>query len=101
MRPDVEVRGFQLIQNPRPAKPGRAQLESQPAVDAVAHGPAALEQRTRPPCGVAKRVTPRGRISVWTEYEDVNPITKGDPDENPPHTLEELDVLIPGTVLQP
>jgi NAD(P)-dependent dehydrogenase (short-subunit alcohol dehydrogenase family) len=40
-----------------------------------------------------------GRVSVWSEYEDVNTITKGDPDENPPYTLEELDVLVPGTVL--
>ena len=42
-----------------------------------------------------------GRISVWSDYEDLNPITKGDPDENPPYTLDELDELMPGTVLQP
>lgn len=40
-----------------------------------------------------------GRISVWSEYEDRGTITKGDPDENPPYTLEELDVLVPGTVM--
>lgn len=42
-----------------------------------------------------------GRISVWSDYEDLNPITKGDPDQNPPYTLDELDELMPGTVLQP
>ena len=41
-----------------------------------------------------------GKISVWSEYEDINTITKGDPYKNPPYTLAELDVLIPGTVLK-
>jgi NAD(P)-dependent dehydrogenase (short-subunit alcohol dehydrogenase family) len=41
-----------------------------------------------------------GKISVWSEYEDINTITKGDPYENDPYTLEELDVLLPGTVLK-
>lgn len=40
-----------------------------------------------------------GKISTWTEYEDTGTISKGDPDENPPYTLDELDVLVPGTVL--
>lgn len=40
-----------------------------------------------------------GRVSVWSEYEDKGTITKGDPNENPPYTLDELDVLVPGTVL--
>ncbi|OPX12473.1 SDR family NAD(P)-dependent oxidoreductase [Mycobacterium sp. AT1] len=40
-----------------------------------------------------------GRVSVWSEYEDRNTITKGDPYENDPYTLEELDELIPNTVL--
>jgi NAD(P)-dependent dehydrogenase (short-subunit alcohol dehydrogenase family) len=40
-----------------------------------------------------------GKISVWTDYEDIGTITKGDPDENPPYTLDELDVLVPSTVL--
>ena len=41
-----------------------------------------------------------GRISVWSEYEDQGAVSKGDPDENPPYTLEELDVLVPGTILK-
>jgi NAD(P)-dependent dehydrogenase (short-subunit alcohol dehydrogenase family) len=41
-----------------------------------------------------------GRISVWSEYADQNTITKGDPDENAPYTLDELDILVPGTVLK-
>ena len=41
-----------------------------------------------------------GKVSVWSEYKDLNTITKGDPHENPPYTLEELDVLVPGTVLK-
>lgn len=41
-----------------------------------------------------------GRVSVWSEYGDLNTISKGDPDENPPYTLEELDLLVPGTVLK-
>jgi len=41
-----------------------------------------------------------GKISIWSEYQDLNTITKGDPYENPPYTLDELDVLIPGTVLK-
>ncbi|MFB9406481.1 SDR family NAD(P)-dependent oxidoreductase [Pseudarthrobacter polychromogenes] len=40
-----------------------------------------------------------GRVSVWSEYKDLNTISKGDPYENDPYTLEELDVLVPGTVL--
>jgi NAD(P)-dependent dehydrogenase (short-subunit alcohol dehydrogenase family) len=40
-----------------------------------------------------------GRVSVWSDYEDRNTITKGDPYENAPYTLEELDELIPDTVL--
>lgn len=40
-----------------------------------------------------------GRISVWSEFEDRGTISKGDPDENPPYTLEELDRLVPSTVL--
>lgn len=40
-----------------------------------------------------------GKVSIWSEYEDLNTISKGDPYENDPYTLDELDVLIPGTVL--
>ena len=40
-----------------------------------------------------------GRVSVWSEMGDLNTISKGDPDEFPPYTVEELDVLVPGTVL--
>lgn len=40
-----------------------------------------------------------GRVSIWSEYEDRNTITKGDPYENAPYTLEELDDLVPNTVL--
>ncbi len=41
-----------------------------------------------------------GRISIWSEYEDRNTISKGDPYQNAPFTLDELDELIPGTVLR-
>ena len=41
-----------------------------------------------------------GKISVWSEYEDLNTIFRGDPYVNPPYTLDELDVLVPGTVLK-
>jgi NAD(P)-dependent dehydrogenase (short-subunit alcohol dehydrogenase family) len=41
-----------------------------------------------------------GRVSVWSESEDQGTISKGDPFENDPYTLEELDVLVPGTVLK-
>ena len=41
-----------------------------------------------------------GKISVWSEYEDLNTISKGDPYENAPYTLYELDLLIPGIVLR-
>jgi len=41
-----------------------------------------------------------GRVSVWSESEDLGTISKGDPYENDPYTLEELDVLVPGTVLK-
>ena len=41
-----------------------------------------------------------GRVSVWSESEDQGTISKGDPYENDPYTLEELDVLVPGTVLK-
>lgn len=41
-----------------------------------------------------------GKVAVWSDYEDINTISKGDPDENPPFTLDELDVLVPGTVLK-
>lgn len=41
-----------------------------------------------------------GKVSVWSEYEDKNTITKGDPDENLPYTLDELDELIPNKVLK-
>lgn len=40
-----------------------------------------------------------GTISVWSEYQDLNPISKGDPEENTPYELDELDELVPGTVL--
>jgi NAD(P)-dependent dehydrogenase (short-subunit alcohol dehydrogenase family) len=40
-----------------------------------------------------------GKISVWSEYEDLNTISKGDPHENAPYTLQELDGLVPGQVL--
>jgi len=40
-----------------------------------------------------------GRVSVWSESEDLGTISKGDPYENDPYTLDELDVLVPGTVL--
>ena len=32
---------------------------------------------------------------MWSEYEDLNTISKGDPYENDPYTLEELDDLVP------
>lgn len=41
-----------------------------------------------------------GRVSIWSEYTDINMITKGDPDKNLPYTLEELDVLVPGMVMK-
>ena len=41
-----------------------------------------------------------GKISVWSEYEDLNTITKGDPYENAPYTLDELDELVPNIVLK-
>lgn len=41
-----------------------------------------------------------GKVSVWSEYQDLNTISKGDPYENDPYTLDELDVLVPGTVLK-
>ncbi len=41
-----------------------------------------------------------GKISIWSEYEDLNTITKGDPYETEPYTLDELDELIPGTVVK-
>lgn len=52
--------------------------------------------------GVSGRVfhASGGKLSVWSEYEDRNIISKGDPCTNPPFTLDELDVLIPGTVLK-
>lgn len=40
-----------------------------------------------------------GKISVWSEYEDLNTITKGDPYENAPYSLDELDELVPGRIL--
>ncbi len=40
-----------------------------------------------------------GKVSVWSEYEDINTISKGDPYENDPYTLDELDILIPTKVL--
>ena len=40
-----------------------------------------------------------GKVSVWSEYEDCNTISKGDPYENDPYTLEELDDLVPNTIL--
>ncbi|WP_216915825.1 SDR family NAD(P)-dependent oxidoreductase [Nocardia noduli] len=40
-----------------------------------------------------------GRISVWSDYEDLNTISKGDPYENAPYSLDELDELVPGAVL--
>ncbi len=40
-----------------------------------------------------------GKISVWSDYEDLNTITKGDPYENAPYTLEELDELVPSQIL--
>ena len=40
-----------------------------------------------------------GNVSVWSEYEDLNTISKGDPYDNPPFTLEELDHLVPDRVL--
>jgi NAD(P)-dependent dehydrogenase (short-subunit alcohol dehydrogenase family) len=40
-----------------------------------------------------------GKVSVWSDYEDQGTISKGDPYENDPYTLDELDVLVPGTVL--
>lgn len=42
-----------------------------------------------------------GRVSVWRDYEDINTISKGDPYENDPYTLDELDELVPGTILAP
>jgi NAD(P)-dependent dehydrogenase (short-subunit alcohol dehydrogenase family) len=41
-----------------------------------------------------------GKISIWSEYEDINTISKGDPYENAPYTLDELDILIPNMVLK-
>ena len=41
-----------------------------------------------------------GKVSVWSEYQDLNTITKGDPTENVPYSLEELDELVPGTILK-
>jgi NAD(P)-dependent dehydrogenase (short-subunit alcohol dehydrogenase family) len=41
-----------------------------------------------------------GKVSVWTDYEDVNTISKGDPYENAPWTLEELDKLVPGQLVR-
>ncbi len=41
-----------------------------------------------------------GRVSVWSEMGDRNTISKGDPDETEPYTLEELDLLVLGTVLK-
>lgn len=51
--------------------------------------------------GVSGRVfhSGGGKISVWSNYEDLNTISKGDPYENDPYTLSELDELIPGQVL--
>lgn len=40
-----------------------------------------------------------GRISIWSEMADLNTITKGDPDQNAPYTLDELDELVPTKVL--
>lgn len=40
-----------------------------------------------------------GKISVWSEYEDLNTITKGDPHKNAPYSLDELDELVPGRIL--
>ncbi|WP_406283396.1 SDR family NAD(P)-dependent oxidoreductase [Streptomyces sp. NBC_00209] len=53
-------------------------------------------------CDVSGRVfhSGGGKISVWSEYEDLNTISKGDPYENPPYTLDELDDLVPGQVLR-
>jgi NAD(P)-dependent dehydrogenase (short-subunit alcohol dehydrogenase family) len=52
--------------------------------------------------GVAGKVfhSGGGRISVWSDYEDLNTITKGDPYENDPYTLEELDDLVPNKILR-
>ena len=44
----VESAALQLVQNPHPAKPGRAELEFQAAADAVAHRPAGGKERARP-----------------------------------------------------
>ena len=41
-----------------------------------------------------------GNVSVWSDYEDLNTISKGDPYENAPWTLEELDDLVPGHILK-
>ena len=48
--------------------------------------------------GVSGRVfhSGGGKVSVWSEYEDTNTISKGDPYENPPFTLDELDERVPG-----
>ncbi len=56
---------------------------------------------TQEAAGVSGRVfhSGGGRISVWSEYEDTGTITKGDPYENAPYTLDELDELVPGQVL--
>jgi NAD(P)-dependent dehydrogenase (short-subunit alcohol dehydrogenase family) len=40
-----------------------------------------------------------GKVSVWSEYEDRNTISKGDPYENDPYTLEDLDDLVPNRIL--
>ena len=43
---DVVVASVQLVQNPHPPEPGRAQFEPQPTADAVADIPAGVEQGT-------------------------------------------------------
>lgn len=41
-----------------------------------------------------------GKISIWSEYEDINTISKGDPYENLPYRLDELDLLVPKELLK-
>ncbi|CAO5255578.1 SDR family NAD(P)-dependent oxidoreductase [Frankia sp. AgKG'84/4] len=40
-----------------------------------------------------------GKVSVWSDYEEVRSIYRGDPSTSPPWALEELDQLVPSELL--
>ncbi|MBL7487548.1 SDR family oxidoreductase [Frankia sp. AgB1.9] len=40
-----------------------------------------------------------GKVSVWSDYEEVRSIFRGDPSTSPPWSLDELDQLVPAQLL--